>query len=83
MISRRMAILKIAAILKKMQPFESKNIKFEFLVPKNIRNVLLHDHLWREGEFCAIFYFSFILAAILAAILDFFKRLSTNWFCEK
>ena len=36
---------KMAAILKSGLHFESENIKFGFLDPKNPRNVLLHDHL--------------------------------------
>ena len=35
----------MAAILKSGSHFESENIKFGFLDPKNPRNVLLHDHL--------------------------------------
>ena len=65
--------IKMAAILKSGGHFESENIKFGFLDPKTLEMCYYMTIYNNRGEFCAIFYFSVFLAAILAAILDFSK----------
>ena len=63
----------MAAILKSGGHFESENIKFRFLDPKTLEMCYYMTIYYNRGEFCAIFYFSVFLAAILPAILDFSK----------
>ena len=76
MISEIMAILNMAAILKKMAAILNMKISnSDFSTPKTLEMCYYMAIYDERGAFCAIFYFMVILAAILAAILDFFKML--------